>query len=397
MTRTLFAVMATTALTVPALAQDEMQAENQACIDLATYVQDGDPTEYGLSPDQAMMIAERDDAQACQDAMRVARGEISMDKADANFDVDATARLRVIVPEPDVTVRQAAPEVEVEQAQPTVRVDPGRPVVTVRQANPVVNVEVPQPRITIDMPKPSITIEMPDASVDVEMAQPRVTVNQPQPEVQVEQGEVTLRMGDSEATPNQEGDQADVQIEQQNAEVQVKKPDPADVVIADVQPDIRYEAAQPQINVEQSGEAEIQFNQSGEAEVQFRQMTAEETRAAAEEQQARLETDREQSAGNRIVVGDLVDKNVIGADGEELGSVEAVVAYENRTYLVVASADSLGTDGRMVGLPASDVSMKGDDQLTMKSLTAEDVKDASEIDPDNFERVSQSEEVEIAG
>lgn len=290
MFRTTAAILLTATALVPAAmaqtANDSRQTaeRQQACHQLTAIAQRGDFEASGLTPEEINRIAEGGDAETCRDAVRVAEGEISWQEGDPRYDADATARLRVIVPEPEVLVHQAAPDVTVEQAQPRVNVDPGRPIVTVQQAEPVVRVEVPQPRVTIDIPKPRILVEMPDPNVDVQMAQPRVSVEQAQPTVEVEQGEVAIEMGD--ATQTEVGaEQARVSIEQQDAQVTVQPANQARVSISEVQPDVRYESAEPRIEVQQSGEPQIIFNQSGEAEVSFRQMTAEETRKEAERNQ----------------------------------------------------------------------------------------------------------------
>ncbi|WP_306120326.1 MULTISPECIES: PRC-barrel domain-containing protein [unclassified Roseitalea] len=272
-------LMAATAIVPPAIAQDDNDLADE-CMELVEFVETEDTGETGITLERAHQVAEQNDPQLCTDAYRVATGEISRDELRSNYDAEATARLAVIIPEPEVTVDQQAPEVEVQQQRPEVTVQPGRPVVTVNQAQPNVSVELAAPRITIDIPKPEIVVEMPDPTVDVAMRQPRVRVTQPEPTVEVEQGEVRLDVGETQSADDDE--QAQVQIEQDQAMVELEAAEQAEVSIQDVQPDVRYNASEPQINVEQMGEPEITFNQSGEANVQFRQMTRDETIAAAE-------------------------------------------------------------------------------------------------------------------
>lgn len=289
-------LLAATALVPAAHAQDNQQQNAdqmaQSCDQLVNYVEQNRTDDTGITAERAERIAGEGDRQTCNDALRMARGDISADEDAQNYDADAMARIRVIVPDPQVTVDQSAPEVTVDQRAPEVAVDPGRPQVTVNQKQPVVSVETTPPRITIDMPKPEILVQMPDPDVDIAMAKPRISVEQPEPEVNVEQGEVRVQMGKETDTGEDTGRQASVDVESEQAEVQVQQPAQSQVQISEVRPRVRYNAAEPRVEVSEAGEPEIQFNQSGEANVQFRQMTADETRQAAAEERDRATQDQ---------------------------------------------------------------------------------------------------------
>lgn len=308
-TRIATILIASTAMMPAAFAQDNQQQNQQAtaadCQRLTDYVNQNETDETGINADRAEQIAESGDLQACNDALRMARGEISVNEGSENFDEEALARVRVLVSDPQVMVEQSSPNVQVKQPQPDVAVNTGPPQVTVNQAQPQVQVQMTPPKITIDMPKPQILVEMPDPTVDVSMPEPRVTVSQDEPTVRVEQGEVQMSMGKQDIEGEQPADQqgkeaadsgANVDVEQSKAVVNIEDADPADVEISESKPQVTYNSAEPNIQVDQGGEPQVSFNQSGEANVQIRQMSAEETRQASAQQNSdRMRDQQDQS------------------------------------------------------------------------------------------------------
>jgi hypothetical protein len=418
-------LLATTAMATGAYAQaqegeatgGELIAE---CQEMLTFVQENDVERTGMTQDRADRIARANNPQYCDDAMRIAQGEISDQESAQNYDAEAAARLLVAVPEPEVTITQDAPDVAVEQLPPEVRVDPGQPTVTVQQGEPVVHVEMPQPRITIDMPKPRILVEMPDPTVDVAMREPRVTVDQGQPEVQVEQGQPEIQVNEQALEAESQGE-AEVQLEQGQATVQLEQPDAAEVEIGQVRPNVRYEAAEPRVEFADAGEPEISFNQPGEAEVQFRQLTAEETRAMAEQGEAGQQETAQATAeapegaagdtGNmRVVesagvqdgggerqpfsVQDVLDMQVVGADGEEIGEVEDIVMRGDQPYVVVGHGGFLGLGEEQVALPLQDMRLR-DGQLVMRDVTQEEIEQLQDVNTDEMGTADPASEVEL--
>lgn len=359
-------LMAATVLAPPALAQSDQNqtaATEGACQDLTAYVQRNDTDETGITADRAQRIANEGDLQTCHAALRMARGEISQIEGEENYDAEATARLRVFVPEPQVTVEQSAAEVQVEQREPQVAVNPGQPRVTVNQAEPVVRVQTQPPKITIDMPKPEILVEMPDPNVDVAMRQPRVTVNQPEPQVSVEQGQPRVEMGQQQTA--EDSDQAQVNVQQQDqTTVQVDKADQARVQVEDVRPQVRYNTAEPRIEVEEAGEPQIAFNQPGEANVRFRQMTAEETQAAAEERRdavAGYRADaREPEVGERTEAADQ------GAEQQATAEQSQAAVTQGRQQ---DDAQTATTDQEQAATqaPAADTGQAGDQDVAQET------------------------------
>ena len=331
---------------------------------------------------------------------------------------DATARLRVAVPEPDVTVQQSDPEVTVQQASPQVEVDPGRPQVTVNQAAPQVRVQMPQPTITIDMPRPQIIVEMPDPDVSVGMAQPRVTVNQADPTVTVDQGTPQIAVGGAEATTEdgETAERADVTVEEGQANVAVQ-PSRAVVNVAETEPQVRYNTADPEIQIESAGDPIVDFNQSGESDVQIRQMgeqagaeraaNAEEndTDNAAAQQDAAARPAANRDSDNEAVnaasasevelqVGQLDDYSVIGANANDLGSIEKFVNVDGRIYAVVASGGFFGLGANETAIPLSSLVLTND-QLVAPNITESQVDSLQDFDGDAYPELPQDHVITI--
>lgn len=488
----IIALCATTALVPAAYAQDSASttAQSQECKDLAVLITNYDFSNGDMTRDQALLIANRDNPQDCTntaDKMKNGASTAQSDMSKTNKEVDASARLRVLVPPPDVNVEQAAPQVDVKQAQPDVNVNPGRPVVTVNQAKPTVHVKTTPPTITIDMPRPQITVEMPDPTVDVNMAQPRVTVNQPKPKVDVMQGDVQIKMGDKEqnAATSGQGNNADVNIDQKKADVQVEQPMRSNIEIQNVKPEVRYNAAQPDVQIENSGDPQVQFNQSGKADVTFRQMTADETRAAAAQNNAgqsdnsnadnqnsdqssdlnvspsKARNDKEAMPNNRGEMGapadatpaqanqndqsnnsqtdsssgnqsgqssnqtadgnrmandntaqttastsnanadqqkfsaqQLLEMDVIGSNGDDIGGVNDVVIRGDTTYIIVGTGGFFGLGEKEVALPLSSMTVRNN-QLVLRQLTQDEVDNMQETNVDQFKTAPAGQQYDV--
>ncbi|WP_417308179.1 PRC-barrel domain-containing protein [Devosia sp.] len=396
------------------------------CRDLLVLIEGNELGDSGMSSDQALLIVERDDPQTCLDASRMARGEISNNEADANYDVDASARLQVVVPDPEVTVDQAAPQVNVEQADPQVQVTQPRPVVTVNQQQPQVRVQMTPPTITISMPQPEIIVEMPDPEVAVSMQPPRVTVQQADPTVTVEQGDVSIEVGDERvAAEDDGGSTANVTVDQEEANVQVDRADAANISIEQVQPEVRFNSAEPNVQVEGSSEPQVRFEQAGDPKVTFRQMNETETRDAAERAAATNQTDEQVSADQADdqasadpatdrpmgVMGTtadpeaevnrqaysaetLMDVEVVGADGDEIGEIEDIVMRGGQTYVIVGNGGFFGIGEKEVALPLSDMVLRGD-QLVMRAITEDDVEQMEDVDVSDFQTVEGNQTVDV--
>lgn len=431
------ALFATTALIPAAFAQNNSIVvadipDGQICERLSTYVAENDTADTGMTPERAKAVVTGNDPKICRDAMTIAVGDTK------NVEAEATARVQVAVPQPQVQVDQRAPQVSVDQPQPDVNVTPGRPVVTVNQAQPTVHVVTTPPTVTIDMPKPEILVEIPNPSVDVAMAEPRVSVSQPEPTVRVTQGEVKLELGDEKVVAPKTDEAAKVNVSQENATVRVSEAKAANINVAEVKPEVRFNAAEPRVEVEETGKANVKFNQSGDANVRFRQMSEEETRSAAA-RQGRPDEAQTASAdatpamtGNRpaadkpetastpqdaeakmaanttakdasasvdvkrqsVSVEELMNKSLIGASGDSIGDVENIVDRGGKTFVVIGVGGLLGIGEKQVAIPLEEITYR-DDELFASSLTEEGVKQLAQYTPDSGRVLTSDQTVEL--
>ncbi|MBB4051588.1 hypothetical protein GGR20_001224 [Devosia subaequoris] len=315
-------------------------------------------------------------------------------------DRDAAAQIVVTQPDPEVDVQQRAPLVSVTQREPQVRVNQGQPEIIVRQAAPNVRVQVPQPVITIDMPQPEIIVRMPDPDVAVTNPEPQIEVRQQPPEVSVNQPEPQVSVQAEQATQG-DGEGAEVDLQRQDAQVEVQSSGEAQIDVQRQDPSIQYEAAEPNIEVQQEGEPEIRFNQTGEPQIRFEQGqvsgedASERDNAATANAQADrdrvnqlLREDQQMEAGRALEynVADLEGRDLRNARGIELGTVDRVILLGNRHYLVLAEGTFLGFGEREVSIPLETVSVI-DGRLVMRGMTQQDIDAMPNIDSQNAEPV----------
>ena len=320
----------------------------------------------------ALEAIEQESATAARQALRTASQQLAgLGEA---FDADHSTIVAIDVPEPVVTVTQADPTVRINQAQAEVEVDPGRPQITVNQPAPQVSVHMPQPIITIDMPHPQILVEMPDPTVSARVPQPQISVDQAAPTVTVAQGTPEVRVGSDDS---RHPGQADVRVERGQAQVIMGDAQETKVTVSEVTPQVRYDTAQPEVEVISEGEPQVQFTQSGETSVQVRQQGDSEPRVTAGNKsspEARAQSgqavqpaagisrtrDDANTAVNaratrdmRITVGRITDYAIVDIHGEELGDIEKVVKVDNRLYAVTETGGFLGFGTSQVAIPLS--------------------------------------------
>ncbi|ASY63521.1 hypothetical protein SJ05684_c20800 [Sinorhizobium sojae CCBAU 05684] len=311
--------------------------------------------------------------------------------------------------EPRITIQQGAPEITYAQPQPRVNVQQGRPEILVRQAEPTIRVEMPQPRITIQQPEPEIIVRMPEPDVSVSMPEPDIEVSRGEPQVQVQEPEeepVIRRR----AAPEQ---QARVNVQRQ-------------------EPQVRFERAEPNVEFEMTGEPQVRFERTGEPQVRFegtqqaaagdedtrqpqarRQQQARADQEVGREQTASIERrqmtdearrmlrgdDREQAEGRtwRILVSDLVGRDVVNRRGEELGRVDRVIRSNDRLYVVLEHGGFLGLGEDEVAVPLDRISsVRGDDQLLMRGMSEEDIEAMPNISSETGTELRTNMQVEIS-
>jgi hypothetical protein len=154
----------------------------------------------------------------------------------------------------------------------------------------------------------------------------------------------------------------------------------ATVSISEAQPQVRYNAAQPEVQIVSEGEPQVQFNQSGEARVQIRQLSANETREMAKQQasqmqgqtaaqskqvaqpaaasgQARDDANTAVNAAStrdmQLTVGEITGYAIVDSHAKKLGDIDKVVSVNNRLYAVIGSGGFLGFGETQVAIALS--------------------------------------------
>lgn len=408
----LFALLGSTALAPYALAQEGTTGPSgDSCAALAGLIEENPERLREEWITTANTIVERNDATQCTAYYEQASGALD-ENAQRGTTNSAAAQIVVTQPDPEVTVQQQSPQVAVSQQQPTVSVDQGQPEVLVRQASPRVSVQVPQPIITIEQPQPEIIIRMPDPQVAVSSAQPQVEVRQGQPRVSVEQAEPQVSVRGEQGS-----DGADINVQQAEPNVQLQTAEGQPQVDGQrQQPLVRFEAAEPQIEVQPQGEPEIRFSQSGEPTVRFEEGTSERQTAAAEQQEVdeqqtgSIEQSAQQSTASLILsdgrsmpegqmltyaASDLIGNQLYNHDNVELGRIESLVEANGAVYVVLASDSVLGDGSRGVVLPADNLQLV-DNTLMLRGLTEEEYATLSDYRGDGAERLETDATIEIA-
>lgn len=355
---------------------------------------------------------------------------------------DAAARIVVTQPDPNVQVEQAAPQIAVTQSQPEVSVDQGRPQIAVRQASPNVTVQMPRPTITIDQPQPQIIVRMPDPQVAVNQARPQIEVRQAQPSVDVSLAEPQVSVRAGEGANEQTSADVDIAQQEPNIEFMDGEGEPQ-IDVQRQQPQVTYQAAEPNVRVESGGDPLVRFNRTGEPQIIFQdadgrtadagqtvgqfddrnmvdeeEMTGSVGSDAAQLGQQNTGMDREQvaSAGERDVlsligangeprldlerspyqVRQLIGQRLFNADEDDLGVVDAVVEADGLRYVVLSEDSVLATGGQGVVLPVANVMLSADDRLVLIGLTDQELRQLAQYDGENARYVGNNQTIEIA-
>ncbi|OHV78026.1 hypothetical protein LCM4579_06700 [Ensifer sp. LCM 4579] len=406
-----------------ALAQEANQAEGdrQGCESLTQLIRENEERLRDEWIDQANTAVRQNREQRC--AQYVAQAEDALRKLDQEEAQDQRSGrdrqrqgqaddrgIMIEQAQPRITVQQGSPEITYAQPQPRVNVQQGRPEIVVRQAKPTIHVEMPRPRITIQQPEPEIIVRMPEPDVSVSMPEPDVEVSRSEPQVQVQQPEeepvIRRRTGG-----------------EQQARVNVQRQEPR----------VRFERAEPNVEFEMTGEPQVRFERTGKPQVRFeqtqqqqaaageevtRQPQARRQQAQAEQQVGRDQTasierrpvseqarrmlqgdDREEAEGRtwRILVSDLVGRDVVNRRGEELGTVDRVIRSNDRLYVVLQHGGFLGLGEDEVAVPLDRISsVRGDDQLLMRGMSEEDIEAMPNISSETGTELRNNMRVEIS-
>lgn len=421
------------ALAVPAVTPIAAVAQDQseACAQLEQAAERIDFQDSEISEEEFARVVESGDAEECETWL-------TQIDAEAGGEVVETERARVrlqdeVVIEGSVTVDQEQPRVQIEEQAPEITVGSATPDVNVtsapmdiliRQSAPRISLEMPQPTITIEQPAPEIIVTMPDPSVDVSNTRPQIEVRQGEPRVQVTMAEPTVELDLRQAEDPENSPGIEVRQRQAEAGSDGASPEPevtfsrgeakvifqedeqqqANVNVSRSEPNIRFEQAEPEIDMATSGEPTVNWNQTGEVTVTFQEntdghqneqadqdanaLTGEdadtETAAVTESQndqdvQAQDAQDpnaQAQSGGpavrregyvgvavGQIEASELEVATVYGVQGEEIGEIGQLrLGGEEAQSVIVDIGGFLGMGERHVEIPFSDLTiLQGED------------------------------------
>ena len=111
------------------------------------------------------------------------------------------------------------------------------------------------------------------------------------------------------------------------------------------------------------------------------------------------EFDPNQPAGemSSIRVSEMMDKDIVNRQGEEIGTIERVVMRGDRQYVVIGSGGILGLGEREVALPLDRLSMSAEnkDQFVLLGMTEDDFAELPEFDMNSVQQVEPNQSVEI--
>lgn len=390
------ALLVATALTSTAFAPQAFAQSDDACAELTELrdAHEGDMDEDWL--DDVDDAIDADDAAACD--QHLTEAEAALDDPEGSNESAGGGRIVVTQEEPDVDVDQPAPEVEVSQDEPDVDVDQPQPEVIVRQAEPTVTVEMPDPVVTIDQPEPEIIVRMPDADVDVDQPEPEIEVSQREPEVDIEQPQPEVDVQMEEPTVNvDDEDEAEVSVDSEQPSVtQDANSEEADIDVSREEADVSYEAAEPNVEIEEGGDAEVRIEQSEDADVEQEAMDDSGDTEGDDENYARLGGDAAEGDMLPFQISDLIDREVVDSEGDDVGTVERVVEANGEHYFVLSDGGFLGLGESEVGIPADAISVHSDlEELVVQGMMEEDVDDLEEFDVDSADPLDDGDRIDL--
>jgi len=321
MTSTIRTLLLSTALTVPAASAVMAQESGMnACGTLQEMMQSDQLQGMDLDETAVDTAIAEGDTETCQTWVAELRDQgVRIDGSQASEEgrVAETDRTTVTLQEeavvegtvylertpPNVNIEGGDAEVNVTEAEPEVTVREGQPQIVVRQASPSITVDMPRPTIRIEQPAPEIIVTMPDPEVDVASARPQVevrqgepniTVTQSQPRVdlelrRVEEGEESggFQVSDSATGETYEAGQPGGERQVTDAQINMAANQPtvnysreegqqqqASISIERSDPSVRFETAEPNVEISSAGEPQVEWIQSGEPQVTYQDAAA---------------------------------------------------------------------------------------------------------------------------
>lgn len=445
---TLKTLLAGTALTaafaIPAFAQTlnvdlaELQGKSAECQALGQFIADQNGSIAGVEPMRVAEAVNNDVAAECVEIQQLlmteagtaqdaatdtaeAEAEVTTETVQAAQEATIVGEALVRVPEPNVDVRVPQPEVTVRTAAPQVSVQDGAAQIEVMQAQPEIAVEIPTINVRVTMPAPSIYVLQADPQVSVASADPQVEVVQGEPEVTVTQPDPELdidlgvaggdQVADGQTQPVQDGTDpaqaqqvsGDVQLTQAQPVVSFIAPDEQpQVEITRADPEVSFSGAEPNVTITMAQEPTVDIQVAGEPQVTIETPEEREQRRAG--QQAATDapagdgTAQGMAAADMaggMTVGDLMGMSVVTADGQDLGSPEAVIDMDGQQYLLLSSGGFMDIGDKVVPVPMANVSVS-DERLMLSTVTEQDVERARDFDYDENAALPDDQPVMMA-
>ena len=302
-------------------------------------------------------------------------------------------QVEVFVPEPDISIDQAAPEVIVTQGEPEITVTVPKPNVDVEQQAPIITVTQAQPTVTVRIPEPTVRIRVPQPEVDVSQGDAEVAVQTPQPIVRFERPEPRIQIEQSEAQ---------VEIAQADANVEINETDQARLAVRQAEPVVNIEQAEGEANIEvEQAEAQVQIEEAADPNVQVEQAEAvveveevEATELAQADTQVSTDATSVQNAYISAVettpfidmdVAQLTNVDVYSENGENIGSINGLVRDANNVYALLEVGGFLGIGDAEVVAPLSQMAINGDNVIL--PLTEDQAEALPEYDEGLFQTV----------
>ncbi len=209
----------------------------------------------------------------------------------------------------EIAVQDPATKVKVDQPKAQVQVSQKEPKVDVAQSQPKVTVRQPAPEVSVqvEQPKPEVTVQQPKPKVDVQQQKPNVVVKQQKPEVNVQQQE------------------PEVAVQESEPDVNIRKSD---------------QDAKINFQEQEQGQANVDVQRQGEPKVDVNVVTANQKESQSGSK-ARINASQAEK---------MMGKNLVGKNGEVLGTVEDIHLSQNGNtvdYLIIQ-----GNENKMHPVPA---------------------------------------------
>lgn len=86
-----------------------------------------------------------------------------------------------------------------------------------------------------------------------------------------------------------------------------------------------------------------------------------------------------------MTVGDILGKNVLSAEGEDVGEIDYVIMGDTDVAFVIGVGGFLGLGEHTVGIPMDRFSLTADNELQLQAMTEEELEAMPEVDESGLE------------